>query len=155
MSFNRWKLVATPVMLLGLASPLLVNCGGAKGLGKLPGPLGDVADAASGCDEMKSGDFSALTFKGGAAVDGKIKGFLKASFELNKVAVTMETDLIAACTELGKALGVGDAELKADPGGGKGAEKVCGAVAAKVSATMKANANAKISVEIGEPKCHA
>jgi hypothetical protein len=154
MSFNRWKLVATPVMMLGLASPLLVNCGGGGGLGNLGGgALGDLADAAGGCDEMKSGDFSALTFKGGA--DAKIKGFLKASFELNKVALQMETDLIASCAELGKALGVADAELAAEPSGGKGAEKVCGAVAAKVSATMKANADAKISVEIGEPKCHA
>jgi hypothetical protein len=155
MSFNRWKLVAMPVVMLGIASPLLVNCGagGAGGLGKLPGPLGEAAAFAGGCDEMKSGDFSAIKIEGGA--DGKIKGFLKASFELNKVAVTMETDLIAACAELGKALGVGEADLKADAAGGKGAEKVCGAVAAKVSATMKASADAKISVTIGEPKCHA
>lgn len=156
MSVNRWKLFSMPVLMLGLASPLLVNCsGGIPGAGKLPGPVGDLADAAGGCPEMDKGDFASLKISGGPAVEGKVKGFLDAAYSLNKVVGDMEVDLIASCGELGKAIGMSDADVKADPNGGEGAKKVCGAVAAKVSDMLKANADAKLSVEIGSPKCYA
>jgi hypothetical protein len=154
MSVNRWKLFAMPVVMLGLASPLLVNCG-AVPTGALPGPLKDAADAAGGCDEMKTGGFADLKFQGGAQVEGKIKGFLDASYSLNKVVADMELGLIASCGKLGKDLGLSDAELKADAGGGKGAEKVCGAVSAKLSGVLKANADAKLTVQVDPPKCYA
>src|SRR3954463_7835258 len=71
MSVNRWKLISMPVVMLGLASPLLVNCsGGLPGGFKPPGALGDAMDAAGGCDEMKDGDFAKITIKGGGAVEG-------------------------------------------------------------------------------------
>ena len=151
MSVNRWKLFSMPVLMIGLASPLLVNCGA---LPKMPGPLGDIADAAGGCDEMKTGSFADLKFSGGAQVEGKIKGFLEAAFTLDKVVTEMEASLMASCGQLGKDLGMAEGELKAEAGGGKGAEKICGAVAAKVSGMMKANADAKLSVEIDPPKCY-
>lgn len=152
MSVNRWKLMSMPVLMVGLASPLLVNCGALPG--GLPGPLGDIADAAGGCPEMESGSFADLKFKGDAAVTGKITGFLEAAFTLDKVVAEMEAGLIASCGELGKGLGMPEAELKVEAGGGKGAEKVCGAVAAKVSGMLKANADAQITVEIKPPKCY-
>lgn len=155
MSVNRWKLITMPVLMLGLASPLLVNCSGLPGGMKPPGPLGDIADAAGGCPEMDKGDFASLKIAGGAAVEGKVKGFLDAAYSLNKVVADMEVDLISSCAELGKAIGMGDADVKADPGGGEGAKKVCGAVAAKVGDMLKANADAKLSVDIGAPKCYA
>ena len=151
MSVNRWKLVATPVVMVGLASPMLVNCGS---LPALPGPLGDVAAAAGGCPEMESGSFADLKFQGGAEVEGKVKGFLEAAFSLDKVITEMEASLIASCGQLGKDLGMGEDELKAEAGGGKGAEKVCTAVSAKVSAMLKANAEAQLSVEVDPPKCY-
>jgi hypothetical protein len=67
----------------------------------------------------------------------------------------MEVDLIASCGELGKAIGMADADVTATPSGGDGAKKVCGAVAAKVSSMLSANADAKLSVDIGAPKCYA
>jgi len=151
MSVNRWKLFSMPVLVIGLASPLLVNCGA---LPKVPGPLGDLADAAGGCDEMKTGSFADLKFSGGAQVEGRIKGFLEAAFTLDKVVTEMEASLMASCGQLGKDLGMGEEELKAEAGGGKGAEKICGAVAAKVSGMMKANAEAKLTVEIDPPTCY-
>jgi len=157
MSVNRWKLFAMPVALVGLASPLLVNCGG-KGLpgaDALPGPVGDLASAAGGCEELKSGGIANLKFDGGAEVEGKIKGFLEAAASLDKLTADMEADLIASCSKLGKDLGMNDDELKAEVGGGKGAEKVCNAVSAKVDAAVKANAEAKLSVQIDPPKCYA
>jgi hypothetical protein len=153
MSVNRWKLFTTPVLVVGLASPLLVNCGAIPG--GLPGPLGDVADMAGGCDEMKTGSFADLKFKGGAEVEGKIKGFLEAAYTLDKVMIDMEAGLMASCGELGKNLGMAEGELKAEAGGGKGAEKVCAAVAAKIKGALKANAEAKLSVQIDPPKCYA
>jgi hypothetical protein len=67
----------------------------------------------------------------------------------------MEAGLIASCGKLGKDLGMSDAELKAEAGGGKGAEKVCGAVSAKIKGIMKANADAKLSIDMQPPKCYA
>ncbi|WP_437292184.1 hypothetical protein [Sorangium sp. So ce406] len=157
MSVNRWKLFAMPVALVGLASPLLMNCGGKgiPGADSLPGPAGDLASAAGGCEELKNGGIANLKFDGGADVDAKLKGFLEAAASLDKLTADMEADLIASCGKLGKDLGMSDAELKADAGGGKGAEKVCNAVSAKVSAAVKANADAKITVQIEPPKCYA
>jgi hypothetical protein len=66
----------------------------------------------------------------------------------------MDASLAASCTELGKGLGMKDDELKADSGEGTRAETVCTAVAAKLDASMKANAEAKIGVEFTEPKCY-
>lgn len=152
MSVNRWKLVAMPVLLLGLSSPLLVNCGAVPG--GLPGPAGDLADAASGCDELKSGAIADLNFKGDAKGSAKIKSFLDATANLHKATIEMDASLAASCTELGKGLGMGEGELKSDDAEGKRAEKVCTAVAAKLEASMKANAEAKISVEFQEPKCY-
>ncbi|WP_437922718.1 hypothetical protein WMF37_27205 [Sorangium sp. So ce291] len=157
MSVNRWKLFAMPVALLGLASPLLVNCGGKgiPGADSLPGPAGDLASAAGGCEELKNGGIANLKFDGGAEVEGKVKGFLEAAASLDKLTADMEASLIASCGKLGKDLGMSEADLKAEPGGGKGAEKVCNAVSAKVNAAVKANAEAKLTVQIEPPKCYA
>jgi len=153
MSVNRWKLISMPVVMLGLASPLLVNCGGGlPGIGKPGGALGDLADAAKGCDAMGTGDFTKMSIKGGGSVEGKIKGFLNASYSLQKAVAGVRVELHDACTDLGKALGVPEAEMK-DEDPDKAAEKACNAAAAKVSATMKAGASGQITVEIDPPKC--
>ena len=153
MSVNRWKLISMPVVVLGLASPLLTNCGSLPGGLKPPGALGDLADAAGGCDEMKDGDFAKLQIKGGAAVEGKIKGFLDAAYSFNKVTLEMQADLTASCIELGTSLGVPEAEMKSEEAGDKAVEKACMAVANKISGLFKANASASITVEIEPPKC--
>lgn len=148
MSFNRWKLVAMPVLLLGVSSPLLVNCSSVPS-GMLPDQVKDVADAAGGCDGMESGDFANLDMKGDAKANAKVRGFLEASFSLKKVAAEMEAELSASCAAIGKGIGMSDDEVK-----GENAEKSCAAVNAKLDATMKANAEAKLAVEFTEPKCY-
>lgn len=143
MSSNLWKSVAGPALVIGLASPFLANC---EALGALGGS----------CDELKTGDFANFKLEGAAAdVQLKFKGLLEGIFSLDKLAVDLEAGLIASCKELGASIGMADAELAAEPGGGEGAKKVCEAVAAKVSATLKASAGVKLSLEIGEPKCYA
>lgn len=146
MTINRWKLVMMPAVVLGLASPMLVNCGSLPGVPGLP----DV-----NCKGLETGDFADLKVSGGAQVEGKVKGFLSAAFDLNKIVVDMETNLIASCGALGKELGMDEKDLKAEPDGGEGGKKVCAAVAAKIDATLKASAGVKLSLEIGEPKCYA
>jgi hypothetical protein len=128
-------------LLLGLASPLLVNCGL---LGSIPG---------AGCPALKDGNFADLKISGGAEVEGQLKGFLEGVYKYDQLVIKMETDLIAACAELGKAAGMDDAALAAEANGGEGAKKVCGDVAAKVDGIIKAAADATITVEIGEPTC--
>jgi hypothetical protein len=154
MSVNRWKLISMPVVMLGLASPLLMNCsgGGIPGV-KLPGGLEDAAGALKGCDSMKDGDFTKLAIKGGGAAELKIKGFLNASFGLQKAVGDMRVELTSACADLAKGLGVPEAEIK-DEDPDKATEKACNAAAAKVSATMKAGASGQITVEIDPPKCY-
>jgi hypothetical protein len=146
MAINRWKLLMMPVLTVSLASPMLMNCGG---LPKIPG----VPDLQ--CSGLESGNFADLKISGGAQVEGKVKGFLTAAYDLNKIVVNIETGLIASCGELGKELGMDEKDLKAEADGGKGGEKVCGAVAAKIQGMLKANADVKLSLEIGEPKCYA
>jgi len=144
MSLKISKIVAGPALLLGLASPFLLNCGA---LGNLTG---------ASCDELKTGDFANFKLEGVAPdVEAKFKGLLDAVYSVNKLTIDMETGLIESCGELGKALGMPEADLKAEPSKGEGAKKVCEAVAAKIGGIVKANAEAKLSIEIGEPKCGA
>ena len=139
MSF--WKKASAPILLIGLASPTLVNC---DMLGSLPG---------MDCPAMKDGNFANLKLEASAEVNAKLKGFLEAVYSLDQLALEMETNLIASCGELGVAIGMSEAETKAEPSGGEGAKKVCAAVAAKVSGTLEAAGSVSLSLDIGEPKC--
>ena len=76
MSLNRWKMVAMPVVLLGLASPMLLNCGAIKGKGKLDiggGVIGDVVEGAQGCDEFDKGDIASLDFSAVPGLSNEIR----------------------------------------------------------------------------------
>jgi hypothetical protein len=155
MQSKGWKLVSAPVMLLGVAAPMLVNCG-PQGLGQGNGEnvVQEAMEAASGCPEYSSGKISRLSFRGDAKADGKVKAFLQAAYDIDRISVELESNLIASCSQLGRDLGMKEDELKAKPGGGAGADKVCNAVAARVKAALSASAEAKIHVEYDEPKCH-
>lgn len=156
MSVNRWKLFSMPVLVLGIASPMLIDCGGKlPGTGGLGDALKEGAEMAKGCDEFKAGSFGSLDLKGDAKVQGQIKAFLQASYDVNKTVVTLEGDLINSCAALGKDLGMAEGDLKGEVGGGKGAEKVCTAVAAKLKTMLAAQAEAKLAVEYDPPKCYA
>jgi hypothetical protein len=143
MSTKLWKSVAGPALVIGLAAPFLMNC---EALGAMGGD----------CNELKTGDFANFKLEGVAPeIQASFKGLLEATFSLDKLTLEMETGLIASCGELGAALGMPETETKAEPAGGEGAKKVCAAVAAKVQGMLQASAEAKLSVEIGEPKCSA
>jgi len=134
-------MIAAPIGALLLAAPMLMNCSALNALGV------ENPDCGS---EFEAGDFSKTK------ADANLKGFLDASAQFNKTVNKVEVDLVAMCRELGKAIGVPDADMAGDANGdGEVGKKVCGAVAAKISATIKANADATIVVTIGEPSCGA
>ncbi len=135
-------MIAAPMLLLG--STALGACDLVPG--GIPG---------ASCDQLKSGDFSSLEVSGGADVKGKVVAFLEGTFELDKLVVDMETNLIASCAKLGAGLDVPAAELEGKPDGGEGAKAVCGKVQARIDELIKANASAKLSISVGPPRCYA
>lgn len=134
-----WKKLSGPVLLMGLASPALMNCNGLPGIPGLD------------CKGLETGDFSDLKLAGEA--EATVKGFLNASVELDKFVVEMEAGLIASCQEFGTALGMDEAELKAEPKGGEGAKKVCDAVIAKIGAMYEAAGSLELELKFEEPRC--
>lgn len=142
----HWKKACAPLLLVGLASPMMINCGA----------LNAVANAAgAGCPAataLDTGDFTNVNLAGDAK--GELKGFLEAVYDTKKLSLETESSLIASCGELGKALGLDEAGLKAEPGGGDGAKKVCGAVSDKIKAMVAEAGEAKLVVTVTEPKCN-
>jgi hypothetical protein len=137
-----WKTVSGPLLIMGLASPALVNCDALSGM--LPA-----------CKALETGDMSKLTLQGSAQVQGSVKGFLSAVYELDKFVVELETGLIASCAEIGKGMGMAEAELTAEAKGGDGAKKVCNAVIAKIDGVLKASGNAELELQFDPPRCEA
>lgn len=140
------KQATIPVLLVTLASPLLLNC---SLLNKVAGAAGAGCPAAAAFD---TGDFTNVTLQGDAK--GELKGFLEAAYHVKQLSVETEKSLIAACAELGQALGVDELQLKAEPADGAGAEKVCTVVSEKIKSMVNAAGDAKLVVTIIEPKCN-
>jgi hypothetical protein len=141
---SRYKIAAMPFVIGLMASPLLANCSAVNGA------LGAAGVESPDCsDELKSGNFANVK------ADAGVKGFLDASSKFKGAVDKMEADLIASCRELGKGAGMSDDELKGEPDNGKGSDKVCGAVGAKISGIIKAHADAGLTVEVTPPSCGA
>lgn len=156
MSVNRWKMVAMPVVVLGLAAPMLANCGTLPVGGDLGKVAETVKEGAEGCDEFDKGEIAKLEFKGGAKLNGQIKAFLDASAKLKAATVKLEAGLVESCGILGKDLGMKEDELKVESkGDGKAAEKLCTAVAAKVKAAVDATAKGRLTLKVEPPVCNA
>lgn len=136
--------LAVPLAVFVVAAPLLLDCGQLKAL---PGPAGEIMEAAGGCDELSAGNFGSLR------ADARAIGFLEASYNFKKLTIDLEADLIASCAELGKAIGADDARLRAEPADGEGAKRVCGAVAAKIDGILKASGGGALDVTVERPDC--
>jgi hypothetical protein len=137
-----WKTVSGPILLVGLASPALMNCDALGGM--LPS-----------CKALETKDLAQLKLQGDAGVQGTVKGFLGAVIGLDDFVVELETGLIASCAEIGKGLKMSEAELTAEPKGGDGAKKVCDAVIAKIDGILKASGNAELELQFDPPRCDA
>jgi hypothetical protein len=110
-------------------------------------PANPLVDPGGACDELATGDFTRLE------ATPRVHAFLDAAARLDKTSRELEEKLFAICTDVGKAIGMADVDLKAPIGGGHGAETVCSNVAAKIGAVLKANPEAQLAVVIQEPRC--
>jgi hypothetical protein len=125
---------------------MLVNCG--KLPGGIPGvpDLGNCPDTGS-LDAIAKADWSAA-LKVDAKVGAQIKGGLQAALNLKDLAADIDGQMKVACSNLAKDLG--------KPGDFKDGPEACKAAIA-VMGEVKGSfgANAKISIDITEPKCSA
>jgi hypothetical protein len=129
------------VAALALALALPAGCGA---LSKLPG---------GECKALETGNFASVTVNGGASVKGKVVAFLEAAKGLQNLSIEVEAGLIRSCAELGVAIGMPAADLKAEPDEGKGAEAVCEKVSARIEAIVKAGG--ELEIGIAPPRCYA
>lgn len=127
---REWlEMVAMPVVVLGLAWPMLAESATSLGgKGKLDVAAGIVGDIAEGARAVTSSTratspSSTTSAKGGAALNGQIKAFLDAWAKLKDATAKMEMEKpVESCGKLGKDLGMKEDELKAEPkGDGKAA----------------------------------
>lgn len=141
MPVPRWKLAAVPFVVAVVASPL--SCG--------PSVAPDAVSAtvsAGACEELRTGNLSTLTLGGPGNMGDYMKFLLVRSANLARNAPQLEKELIDACAELGLAAGLGEADVRAAPEAGKGAEKVCSIVATKVATEMRKAKDQKIVLEV-------
>jgi hypothetical protein len=148
-SKKAWRAASWPIMALGFASPLLMNCG-AGGLGSIPGagavPGASCPDIGS-VDAIEKADLKAA-FQIDAANEVKLKAVLGATAELKSFADSVETDLKTACTGLAADLGNPGPFDSADAAC-KGAIKVMGDVKAKLGGSFT------VKLDIQPPECRA
>jgi hypothetical protein len=138
------------LVLAFAAAPVLFNCGAAGPLGKLPGAPGACKVDVSDPSAIMSANFGL-----DAELEGKVKAGLAAGANLQKLAVGLEADVVAACSGLAKDLGATDEDLKPkDNKPGAKAEAACKA-AIKLVGDIKAKAKGEIKVDVVPPKCSA
>ncbi len=139
-----------------LAVPLIVDCGGMKGIPGAP-KMPDVPGAPGSCpaNVADADALMAANFGLEGELEGKVKASLAAGADLQKIAVDLEAEVATACGNLAKDLGASDADLKPKSDGpGKKAEAACDA-AVKMIGEVKAKAAGKIKVEVKPPVCTA
>jgi len=139
-----------------LAVPLMIDCGGMKGIPGAP-KMPDVPGAPGACP-ANIADADALmnaNFGLEGELEGKTKAALAAGADLQKIAADLEADVATACGTLAKDLGASDADIKPkEDGPGKKAEAACNA-AVKILGEVKAKAGVKFKVEVKPPVCSA
>ena len=156
---KNYARIPVSVGTLALASALFSPACGATGLPGAP-DLSGVPGGPSlpgGCDASKFdiqagvvGDF------GEGAGAAKLEGFLRATIAANGGIASVETDLVTACSAIATDLGVPAAELEgggAEPGAR--VRRVCGAMAAKLSADLRAKLpqGARLVLAYSPPVC--
>ena len=131
------------IVLLALGSCRPVPAGGAG--------AGGNASAGGELGAQCKGDF------GVSAAAGKLEAFLSATADFTGAAAGLESSLIAACTDMGRELGVSEAEMQGQPGQPQVKAK-CDPVALKLQAELndlRASAKLKVAVVAQPPQCKA
>lgn len=144
MRSNLWRNVSWPILVAGLAAPMLLDCGALPKVPGMPGLPGGCPDLAS-VDAIANVDF-AKEF--GFDVEGaaKVKAAMSAGVQIKGLADEIEGELKASCGKLASDLG-------AQPDGDS-AEAACKA-AAKAIGDFKAKAGGSFKLDLVAPKCSA
>ncbi len=145
-------------LILVSAPILLSQCGKMPGGGPLNDALPSGAPGLSDACPTNIADAAALmdaNFGLEAGLEGRVKAALSAGAHLQNIAASVEADVVTACSNLAKDLGVSDDALKpSDNSPGKASESAC-AAAAKAITDLKAQAKAKVVIEAKPPVCSA
>jgi hypothetical protein len=141
MPVSGWKIAAVPFVVAVLSSPL--SCSRS-----VPPDAVSATVSAGACEEMRTGDFSAIALGGPGGTSQSMKFLLTQASLVPRSAPLYEKEVIDACAELGLAAGIGEADLRAAPESGRGAETVCGAAANKVAAMFRKAKDAKIVIDV-------
>lgn len=156
MATRRRKFFSTPLVLVGLALPLVASC--EHPTLTVVTAHAPVPEGAGGltCDELRTGDLTAIPVATAPAIATGLRNLLSASMTVAHSSVQFEKELISACAELGAAAGGKDADLQAAPDHGHGAEKVCTAGATAAAAMMQQikDYGVQVSVEFKAPRCY-
>jgi len=147
-----WLIVAAlPMLLTDCQQP---GEGGGGPLPLLPNNAPGLGDA---CPAKLSDAESVMNTNFGVegGLEGRVKAALAAGAHLQNISASVENEVITACTNIAKDLGVSDDALKpAQEGPGKKAEAAC-AAASKAITELKAQAKAKVVVDAKPPQCSA
>jgi hypothetical protein len=155
MAVARWKIVAAPLVMLGLGSPVLVSCDNKPRPVYIPLAASALPPSTESCDEIRTGSFAEIPIAAPGDAVSRIRSLLTQSSRLMLASVALEKELIDACTVLGKGAGAFDEELKGKPDNGHGAEHVCGVAVTKASKILKDAKDAKVGIllEFDSPHC--
>ncbi len=147
MTKKTWRTLAMPLVVVGLVSPFVTNCGGSiPGAPALPGvPGGDCPPAD--VESLAKFDFAGQ-WKMQADVAAKLKSGVIASVALKGFADGVDADLKGACGGLAADLG-----QKGDFPSGEAACKA--AIKAMGDVKAKMGAKATIALDIKPPQCGA
>lgn len=86
----------------------------------------------------------------------KIEAFLWAANDFSEAAMSVQSDLLAACQRMGRALGMAEADLRPSDGGPEGVRGVCEAVNERYRSELQAIRGAsqvQVRVESTPPHC--
>ncbi|HWL88307.1 MAG TPA: hypothetical protein VNO21_21030 [Polyangiaceae bacterium] len=148
-----WKASSLSILICGLASPVLMNCGGSGG-----GPAGLTSAIPGGagggaCPDLSSADAVGKVdfvseFKVAKENGLKLKAGLQASAEIQAFSAKLDADLKGACGGLAKDLGH-SGDFKTGEDACKAAGNALGAAKAKLGA------KARLQIDTTPPRCEA
>lgn len=150
----RLHLVAfVSALLLGMACDISLPTTAPSGSGSGSGSGVSLDSLAKGaaCPEWGTGNAIGGSFTADAALNAQIAAFVQAAMDIERLANQSYANVTAACVKIGKDIGVPADQLQGtatDTASGP-----CNAVAAKIDAIIKANANAKIEAKYQPPRC--
>ncbi len=131
--------------LLLVALGVLFSCTGGGGFGALGG---------AACPALTSGDPMAFQFSANAKANAKVKAFVVAARSLVDVSIEMEALATKACSNMGRDLGIPDAQMapKGDEPGAS-VKAACGALSARIDMILKSGIGVRAQVQA--PQCQA